>query len=199
MIVCSEKAYHQNKFFPADKLLKRQPNQKYLEKWLSILQKEKPPLRDMKRHSLLLFRIQEEWFALSTSVFNQVCERKAIHTIPYKKSPIIIGLVNIGGQIRVCISLNQLLKITEQETFKNAMSSVVYDRMIVIEKGDTVLVFPVDEVFGIFQFDAALMENVPVNISKSSLNYLKGVFTWKDKSIGLFDEELLFTSLEKNI
>ncbi|NGX57824.1 MAG: hypothetical protein K940chlam3_00720 [Chlamydiae bacterium] len=186
-------------FYPADKLLKREPDIQYINEWTSILQDEKLIKRDSKEHSLLLFRIHHEWFGLSTSVFNQVCEKKTIHTIPYRKNPTIKGLVNIGGQIRICVALDELLNISQQEGSENSLSSVIYNRMIVIEKEDIFWVFPVDEVFGIFQFDMAGMENVPVNISKSSSNYLKGVLSWKDKSIGFLDEELLFYSLKKSI
>jgi len=44
-----------------------------------------------------------------------------------------------------------------------------------------------------------MMENVPVNVSKSAGNYLKGVFTWKGKKIGFLDEDLLCYSLKTSL
>jgi len=184
---------------PVNELLSREPNQDYLNEWAVMVQKEKKIRKPRHDFSLLLFRIHHEWFGLSTAVFNHVSENKGIHSIPFKKSPFILGLVNIGGQIRICVTLDKLLNISGQEKGHEELSSVVYDRMIVIEREDYVWVFPVDEVYGIFQFDAEQMENVPVNISKSSANYLKGIFSWKGKRIGFLDEELLCYSLKTSI
>jgi len=189
----------EDEFYPADKLLTRKPDHDYLEEWTTMVQKEKVARKLTRDYSLLLFRIHHEWFGLSTAVFNHVCENKAIHSIPFKKNPMILGLVNIGGQIRVCVTLDKLLNISGSAEKGDELSSVVYDRMIVIEQEENVWVFPVDEVYGIFQFDVEKMENVPVNVSKSSANYLKGVFLWKGKRIGFLDEELLCYSLKTSL
>jgi len=180
-------------------LLSRKPSQDYLEEWAVMVQKEKKIGKSHRDFSLLLFRINHEWFGLSTAVFNHVCENKAIHSIPFKKNPLVLGLVNIGGQIRVCVTLEKLLNVSGHEKGREELSSVVYDRMIVIEREDHVWVFPVDEVYGIFQFDAEQMENVPVNVSKSAANYLKGIFSWKEKRIGFLDEDLLCYSLKTSV
>jgi len=186
-------------FFPADQLLSRTPDQDYIREWTGIVQNEKKAKKSDKDYSLLLFRIHNEWFGLSTSIFNQVCERKAIHSIPFRKNPLILGLVNIGGQIRVCVAMDKVLSITGKGNKEDSLSSVIYDRMIVIESQENVWVFPVDEVCGIFQFDRDKMENVPVNVAKSSANFLRGIFSWKGKSIGFLDEKLLCYSLKTSI
>lgn len=184
---------------PADILLSRTPNPEYLHEWTGILQSDKGGAQERRDYSLLLFRIASEWFGLSTSVFNQVCEKKPIHSIPYRQNPMLLGLVNIGGQIRVCFAIDKLLGIAKEAGENESLSSVVYNRMVVIEKEGNTWVFPVDEVYGIFQFDAKKMENVPVNVAKSSSNFLKGVYNWKDRSIGFLDEDLLCYSLKTQV
>ena len=42
------------------------------------------------------------------------------------------------------------------------------------------------------------IENVPVTVTKSSANYLKGIVHWKGKSVAYLDEELLFYSLKRS-
>ena len=185
--------------YSADKLLSREAPPEYIREWTKIIREGKKTFLETREHSILLFRLRNEWFGLSTSVFNQICEKKTIHTIPHSSSDILVGLVNIGGQMRLCVDLVKLFDIEEKAVKQSSHSPVVYDRMIVIEKDEELWVFPVDEAYGIFQFDMGALENVPVNVSKSSSNYLRGVLTWKGKSVGFLDEELLFYSLKRSL
>lgn len=183
----------------ADKLLERDVDSRYIEEWTKIIREGKKAFLETKDQSILIFRLHSEWLGMSTSVFSQITEKKAVHTIPQKQSSIIKGLVNINGQMHLLFDLAALLGISDKETKPPPKNPVIYDRMIVIEKDSELWVFSVDEAFGIYQFDMGSLENVPVNVAKSSHNFLRGVFTWKGKSVGLIDEELLFYSLERSL
>ncbi len=185
--------------YSADRLLSRPVSLQYIEEWTKILREGKKTYLETREHSILLFRLHNEWFGLSTSFFNQICEKKPIHIIPHKQNPILKGLVNIGGQMRLCVDLKNLLEIKEDKKMPPPQSAIIYNRMIVIENEGQLFVFPVDEAFGIYQFDMGALENVPVNVAKSSTNYLRGVLTWKGKSVGFLDEELLFYSLKRSL
>jgi hypothetical protein len=41
--------------------------------------------------------------------------------------------------------------------------------------------------------------NVPVTVSKSTANYMKGVITWRDFQVNLLDEGLLLYSLKRSL
>ncbi len=185
--------------YSADKLLSRPVSPQYIKEWTKILREGKKTYLETREHSILLFRLHSEWFGLSTSFFNQICEKKPIHIIPHKQNPILKGLVNIGGQMRLCVDLKNLFEIKEDKKMPPPQSAIIYNRMIVIENGGQLFVFPVDEAYGIYQFDMGALENVPVNVAKSSTNYLRGVLTWKEKSVGFLDEELLFYSLKRSL
>jgi len=189
----------EEKITSANELFQRSPPEPYMQEWMELLREEKADPKEVQEINLLLFRIKQDWLALTTNVFSQVCEEKAVHLIPHKLSPILMGFVNVGGQIRVCIALDKLLEIKGSGTELERTNQIIYNRFIVIEKEGEHWVFPVDEVFGIFRCAKNQIENVPVNLAKSSTNYLKGVIEWEEKSVGYLDDELLFYSLRRSV
>src|SRR5215471_11184069 len=61
------------------------------------------------RNSAVVFRISTEWLALPTEAFQEVAERRAIHSLPHRRQGIVMGLVNIRGELLICIALERLL------------------------------------------------------------------------------------------
>ena len=61
------------------------------------------------------------------------------------------------------------------------------------------LAFPVDEVQGIHRFPQEELKEPPATIAKSTLSYTRGVFAWRDHTIGLLDTELFFTALNHRL
>src|SRR5262245_55358447 len=60
------------------------------------------------RLSVVLFRIAGEWLALPTQAFQEVAERRAMHTLPHRRRGLALGLVNIRGELLICASLARL-------------------------------------------------------------------------------------------
>ena len=127
-----------------------------------------------------------------------MCEERPIHRIPHKLNPSLKGLINLKGQLRLCVNLHHLLEV-ERETSKNEEDVLTYNRLLSIQKDGQVWTFPVDEVYGIYRVEVGEIENVPVTVSKSTANFLRGVVPWKGKTISYLDEELLFSSLERSV
>ena len=48
----------------------------------------------------MIFRIAQEWFALPTVVVAEVGERRAIHSIPHRRSGIVSGVTNVTLFVR---------------------------------------------------------------------------------------------------
>lgn len=145
----------------------------------------------------VLFRIGGEWFALTVKVFSQITALKKILRLPLRKSGPVLGLVNINGQLRVAVSLKMLLALPDKEP--SQISKRVYPRSVVIEKGTSTWVFPVEEVWGIEAFNEAALENVPKNAAIGGVSFLKYIVEWKGKRVGVIDDELLFYSLKRQI
>src|SRR5947208_600171 len=54
------------------------------------------------RSSILLFRINAEWLALPTQAFQEVAEWRKVHSLPHRRQSVVLGLVNIRGELLIC-------------------------------------------------------------------------------------------------
>lgn len=180
----------------ANQLLDREVPAGYAEEWTELLMHEKQDDKGALKNTLVIFRLGDEWLSLSALVFVEVAENRVVHRLPHKSGRYLLGLVNVRGRLRLCASLTNLLEIGEA-TKDRLKRKGVYERMIVVERKGEQWVFPVEEVWGIFQVDPKSLENAPVTVSKSTANFLKGMIHWNKQLIGLIDEELLFNSLRR--
>lgn len=179
-------------------LLERAPPVDYVQEWTDVLMKQTVAEKTGESLSVVVFRLAQDWLALATNYFKQITYTRPIHSIPHNSRKILLGTVNLDGVLQLCVSLNQLLEIEAIATTR-LTRSYQQDRMIAIVKEGDLWVFPVDEIDGIHVWNLAAIENVPVNVSKSSVNYLKGIMNNQSRSVGLLDEELLFYSLKRSI
>jgi chemotaxis-related protein WspD len=193
-----EKQERDSTSIAADVLLSRAPPKDYISEWTHLLKQQKPEEKDEQSTSVMIFRLNAEWFAMPTKIFRLVTEIRPIHHLPHRITPTVQGIVNIRGQARLCVSLKYIFGIDTEQN-KESYSRFSYPRMLMMEKDGVFFVFEVDEVFGIFICDENRVENVPVNVTKSSTNYLKGIFKWENKSVGYIDQELLFYSLQRSM
>jgi len=154
---------------------------------------EAKTLTQAARTSLVIFRIGAEWLALPTPAFQEVAERRFMHTLPQRRHSVALGLVNIRGELLICASLARLLGL-EPETPRDK-SRAIHDRLLVINWDGHRLAFPVDEVHGIHRFHRDEMKEPPATISKSALTYTQGVFTWRERSVGFLNADSLFSAL----
>lgn len=180
-------------------LLNRTPEDSYRQEWTSNLMTKAKKRIDKEIVSLVIFRLNTEWLALPIYCLKEVFHHRLIHRVPHKHGKILMGLINLRGELQLCINLKRLLDIEESaEKIEKPVNSNRPSRMIAINKEEALWVFPVDEV-GIDVWNMSELKNIPVNLSKSSTNYLKGIMTKGSRSVGLIDEELLFYSLRRQV
>lgn len=162
-------------------------------------------LDSSKSVSVLIFRLGVEWFGLSAKLFREVTQTKTIHTVPHRSNQIFLGVVNVGGELLLCISLRHLLGLgTTDSQLKNAgkpthLTPVVYQRMIVMAKDGNSWVFAADEVYGIERLNVQELQNTAGVNAKSNGVYTQALIKWKDGLINLLDDRLLFYTLERRI
>ena len=60
-------------------------------------------------------------------------------------------------------------------------------------------VFPVDEVSGIYDVVDAAIEPLPATVAQAGTVYTRGIAQCGDRSVGLIDEGLVFSALERRI
>lgn len=191
------KKYQESKgLISANNLLERKADSSYIKEWTELLAVETAP-KELAEASLVIFRIDGEWLAMSTYVCKQIADKRLVHTVPHRGSKYLLGVVNLQGQLALCVALHRLLEIDCPELEENTVLDKSEKRFIAIQKEDETWVFPVSEIFGVVHFDLAKVENVPVTVTKSTANYLKGIVPWNHHHVGMLDEELLFYSLRR--
>src|SRR5579883_797895 len=83
--------------------------QGYLEEWTERLAL---PIEETATdvQSVLVFRLGDEWLALRVQVLVEVTTQRPIRRIP-RRAGLLAGLVNIRGELHLCVRLAQLLGI----------------------------------------------------------------------------------------
>ncbi len=177
-------------------MLNRALPPEYRREWTEHFAREKR-LAAPAKTSALLFRIGDEWLALPTKAFEEVAERRLIHSLPHRRQGMVLGLANVRGELVVCVSLGRLLgieKIAPRKTLRT-----VYDRLLVANWDGQRLAFPVDEVHGIYRFEPHQLKSPPATISLSNQTCTRGILHWQERTVGYLDTEVLFSTLNRSL
>ena len=178
----------------AHRLLDRPLPEGYRREWTVHFAQAEKALEPAKL-SAVVFRLRAEWLALPTQAFQEVGERRPIHSLPHRRDGIVLGLVNVRGELLVCIALDRFLGLEAWQPFERARAS--YTRLLVANWQGERLVFPVDEVQGIHRFQARDLRESPA--FKSNSSFTQGVFRWEQRPVGFLDPALLFPALHRSL
>jgi chemotaxis-related protein WspD len=146
----------------------------------------------------MIFRLGNEWLAVPVQLLQEITQACVIQKLPHRSNELFMGLVNIRGEILLCVSLNHLLNL-ELMVEGTAAKVPTSKRMMVIADGENRWVFPVDEVCGVYRFQLDELEKTPVVISKASAAYTQGVINWQGQKVNYLDFDLLFYTLSRRI
>ncbi len=149
--------------------------------------------------SVVVFRIGAEWLALPTAVFKEVATLRAIHSLPHRRSGLVLGLANVRGTLLVCVSLGDLLGLEKTAQSKKDQGRALHRRLLVISRESNRLAFPVDEVHGIHRCQPRELKEVPATVAKAAATYTKSVLAWQDRTVGCLDDQLLFYTLNRSL
>jgi chemotaxis-related protein WspD len=168
----------------------------YRQEWTEYFAQKRPPPAGSKV-SVVIFRLGTEWLALSTGTFQEVTEQRPIHSLPHRGYGAVLGLVNVRGQLLVCLSVARLLGLDQGASLDKLRS--YYGRLLVFSWEGNRLTFPADEVHGIHRLPPEEVTRPPRMTARAALAYTQGVFAWKQRQVGLLDPELLFSTLNRNL
>ncbi|MBI3414706.1 MAG: chemotaxis protein CheW [Verrucomicrobia bacterium] len=188
-------------------LLDREAPPEYLDEATVLLARPQPPKLTGLR-AAVLFRIGVEWFALPVGVLAEVVERRPVHSIPHSTCKFLKGLVNIRGELQVCISLTKLLGLPKRTEEQKASHSV-FERLIVVKRDGHHLVFPVSEIHGLSRYHPGELRAPPATGQRTSGCFVSAALPWhpprddamtaREINVGLLDDELLFHFVNKNL
>ena len=178
----------------------RDPPPGYLESWRQILEE---PAADGtgETTSVLVFRLGKEWFALPATVLIEVTLPRPLHRVPHRGGG-LAGIVNIRGQLQLCLSLHVLLGLEASADGLQPSADRLptgAGRLIVLEregaKGGERWVVGVDEVAGVYRLPRATVRAVPSTVAQAQHRCSTALFDWQERTVGLLDETLVFDGL----
>src|SRR4030067_1723021 len=126
----------------------------YRLEWTEVRAGEKEQLVTDSR-TVIVVRRGDEWVAISTGLCKEISRMMKINRLPHNKSRILKGVVNNGGEIRICFSLGSLLGIAKAEQIFSDGVHAAYARMIVMDVAGRRYVFPVNEIRGLHHYREA--------------------------------------------
>ena len=145
--------------------------------------------------SVLIFRLATAWLALPTSVCQEVAEKRAIHTLPHRRGSMVLGVVNIRGELRVCVSLSQCLGFAPVPAAHGLQNHHAEQRLLVVARASDQWVLLVDEIHGIVEFPADAVQPIPVSTAGALPQCATGRLAWQSKEVQYLDPTHVFVIL----
>jgi chemotaxis-related protein WspD len=180
----------------ARELLNRPVPSDYRREWSQHVAREQPP-RQMRNGSVVLFRIDGDWLALPTQVFQEVAERRQIHSLPHRRQGLVLGLANVRGELLICVSLGKLLGFGDVQS---AASSLAASHRLLVVNWETMrLAFPVAEVHGPHHFHGFEMNSSPSTVHRVSPDFTRALLDFRKQPVALLDAEKLLSTLSQSL
>jgi chemotaxis-related protein WspD len=168
----------------------------YRKEWAVHFAQGKPP-RETGAISAVVFRLDQEWLALPTQAFQEVAERRPIHSLPHRRRGSLLGLVNLRGELLLAVSLGHLLALQNLPTPAELRTN--YHRLLVTAWDGNRFAFPVDEVHGPQRFESHDLKTPPATVARAQLAHTQGLLFWEQRAVGLFDVVALFSTLNQSL
>lgn len=180
----------------ATHLLDRQAPDDYRREWTARIAAA-PATALPGTASAVVFRLGSEWFALPAAVFQEVAEPAPVHVVPHRRGGNLLGLVNVRGELLLCVALSVALGVEAQSSAIGA-GRTVYQRLLVVSQGGNRLAFPVDEIFGVVRYHPRELLDAPATLASAAAAYTLGLLPWNQKTVGCIDDEALFFALNRS-
>ena len=150
--------------------------------------------------SIVIFRIGTEWLALPTGVFQEIGDKRTVRRLPDHRGGILSGLVNVRGELLLCIALGVILGLDKAAHAERPAESNSAERLMICKRNDGRLAFQVSEVHGLHRYHPRELRAPPATLAKAAAGiYTLGVIPWKNTIVGCLDDELLFYALNKGL
>lgn len=145
--------------------------------------------------SVLVLRVGSEWFGLRTEVFREILPYQEPYVLPFRSGALLAGLVNVNGELLLCISLEAALSLPPQGKAMPAGQA----RLCVVGNGDERFAFGVNEILGVRRVPRARLQPVPVTLAKLPSAQITSCFEVDGHNAGLMDEQRLLNFLDRSL
>jgi chemotaxis-related protein WspD len=153
--------------------------------------------------AVIVFKVAEEWLAMPIAAVLEVAAPRAVHRIPYRSNQVFQGIVNLRGELQLCVSLRALLGIdppTAAEIDADRSGAAgSKQRLLVCQESGNRWTLAVDEVAGVWRVPVQQLGNVPTTIARGAKRLTNAVFGWNGNQVGRLDSHRLFAALQESI
>lgn len=155
----------------------------------------RPKNTDERRdQSIVIFRLGAEWLALPTEVITEIAPLRVIHSLPHRRDGLVRGLVNVRGELLVCVALAQLLGVESA-----AAGTVNQSRLLVAQHEGGRVAWPADEVHGVHRFRTSELQEAPAAVARVAAAYTRAVLMWRERAVGCLEEAKLFAVVNRSL
>ncbi len=149
--------------------------------------------------TVLVFRVADEWVALWTRQVREIARKRPVQRIPHNHNPYLAGITNISGEIALCFSLKNILKMAGGDRPSEDSADADRKRLVVSYYQGESYIFLADEIGEVRQCAEAEILPLPDTVNNGELSFMSGIFEWRQKRVGLIDHELLFSVVERSL
>jgi chemotaxis-related protein WspD len=144
----------------------------------------------------MVFRLGAEWLALPTAALEEIATLRTVHALPHRRGGAVLGLANVRGELRACVSLVRLLGLHDATP---PASDAAHARLLVLHYAGHCVASPVDEVHGVHRYHARELQEKPATVSLAAATFTKAVLPWRQGFIGVLDELALFRAIDRSL
>ena len=169
----------------------------------SLLDRESPPevdqdgVQDLRRSSntstALVFRLGQQWLGLSPALVAEVAANPPVRRLAHRTDGRIEGVVNVRGELRLCVSLVELLGLGRRG------SAPPSARLVLVEDASGPLAFRCDEVRGLLPYTEDSMQAPPDTLPSPLDGCIQALLPSSYGHVALLDGEAVTRLLRKAV
>jgi chemotaxis-related protein WspD len=156
-------------------LLQRESVAEAVDEWRD------PDLRRQDRASALVFRLGGQWLGLPPGLVVEVAPSPAVRRLAHRTGGRIEGLVNVRGELRLCVSLVELLGLGARA------AGDARARLVLVDDEGQVLAFRCDEMHGLASYAAGSAQAPPDTLPPALRGCVAGMVALDARHVALLD------------
>jgi chemotaxis-related protein WspD len=149
--------------------------------------------------SAIVFRVGSEWLALPATLFDRVADVRAVHSLPHRRKGVPAGLVTVGGDLVVHLSLAALLGVATDGPVPTAPAAGAVPRLIVLSDARGRLATTADEVWGVCHYHVAQLRPVPSTLSRALVSFATAMLDVEGRMTGVLDGPRVMDALSAGL
>lgn len=150
--------------------------------------------RAQLRKSVVVFKLGSEWLGLDSNLVLEVADNRQARRIAHRASGYIEGLVNIRGELRLCLSLLGVLGIDAASPRSGERA-----RLVMVRDDSSIWVFRASHVRGVVGYAPTQMSAPPARINEGLAAHVEGILQTEDITVSLLNRESLFAAFMRAV